>query len=61
MPRPLCHMIPLNIHEEAYEPTKRAATENKDGNVSELIRSLLYKYLEEGGYITKMDLVEWYV
>ena len=58
-PRPLCHLVPFNVYEEAWPFIVKAADEYHEGNVSEYIRSLIWKDLMAKEIITEVNIFEW--
>lgn len=58
-PRPLCHLIPINVYEEAWPYIQRAAEIEYDGNVSEYIRTLILRDLKTKELINEEHIYLW--
>lgn len=59
--------VPITIHPEMYPAVRKAAIERHDGNISDFIRTITYKWLlnnndKDGNpYVTQVELIELFI
>lgn len=57
---PMTRGLPITVHEEAYLGIKALAEKEQHGNISKLLRILIYNHLLSKGFLTPEQFMVMY-